>query len=134
MCTLKSKWLTFVRHIIEETGKMDAWQNQTSLQSSTLKYDIKQVLIDQNLKHWQATLDQSTKACNYSNFKQGIQLEKYALQLNKYDIPLYCVSHTKPFPTCRNGRWEWIDICDRTCALSENVNEITDEYLCILIF
>ena len=60
----KLKWLTFVRQIIEETCKMDAWQNQTSLQTSTLKHEIKQVLIDQNLQHWQATLDQSTKARN----------------------------------------------------------------------
>ena len=60
----KLKWLTIVRQIIEETCKMDAWQNQTSLQTSTLKHEIKQVLIDQNLQHWQATLDQSTKARN----------------------------------------------------------------------
>jgi len=29
--------LTFVRRIIEETGKMDAWQNQTSLQNFAWK-------------------------------------------------------------------------------------------------
>ena len=72
----KSKWLTFVRQIIEETGKLDAWQNQTSLQNTTLKHETKQVLIDQNLQIWQSILDQSTKARNYSLFKQSIQLEK----------------------------------------------------------
>jgi len=51
---------------------MDAWQNQTSLQNSTVKHEIKQVLIDQNLQHWQSTLEQSTKARNYSFFKQSI--------------------------------------------------------------
>ena len=38
--------LLFVRHNIEETGKLYAWQNQTSLQNTTLKHGIKQVLID----------------------------------------------------------------------------------------
>ena len=45
------KWLTFVRLIIEKTGKIVAWQNQTPLQNSALKHEIKQVLIDQNLQH-----------------------------------------------------------------------------------
>jgi len=39
----KPKWLTFVQHIIEEIGKMDACQNQTSLQNFTLKHEMKQV-------------------------------------------------------------------------------------------
>ena len=30
---------------------MDAWRNQTPLQNSALKHEIKQVLIDQNLEH-----------------------------------------------------------------------------------
>ena len=76
----KSKWLTFVRQIIEETGKLDAWQNQTSLQNTTLKHEIKQVLIDQNLQHWQSILDQSTKARYYSIFKQNIQVFCYEVK------------------------------------------------------
>ena len=99
---------------------MDAWQNQTSLQNSTVKHEIKQVLIDQNLQHWQSTLEQSTKARNYSFFKQSIQLEKYALQLKKYDAIVLCKlrtgNHCLPLET---GRWEGINIRDRTCALCE---------------
>ena len=38
--------LLFVRQNIEEKGKLYAWQNQTSLQNTTLKHGIKQVLID----------------------------------------------------------------------------------------
>ena len=99
---------------------MDAWQNQTSLQNSTVKHEIKQVLIDQNLQHSQSILDQSTKARNYSIFKQSIQLEKYALQLNKYDAIVLCKlrtgNHCLPLET---GRWEGINIRDRTCALCE---------------
>ena len=130
----KSKWLTFVRQIIEETGKLDAWQNQTSLQNTSLKHEIKQVLIDQNLQHWQSILDQSTKARNYSIFKQSIQLEKYALQLNKYNAIVLCKFRTgNHFLPVETGRWEGIAISDRTCALCENVNEIADEYHYILI-
>ena len=113
----KSKWPTFVRQIIEETGKLGAWQNQTSLQNSTLKHEIKQVLIDKNLQHWQSTLDQSTKARYYSLFKQCIQLEKYALQLNKYDAIVLCKFQTgnRFLSLC-----EGIDIRDRTCACKRN--------------
>ena len=71
----KSKWLTFVRQIIEETGKLDAWQNQTSLQNTTLKHEI-----DPNLQHWQSILDQSTKARYYSIFKQNIQVFCYEVK------------------------------------------------------
>ena len=40
------------------------------------------------------------------------------------------LSHFLPVET---GRWEGIDISDRTCALCENVDEIADEYHYILI-
>ena len=115
-------------------GKLGAWQNQTSLQNSTLKHEIKQELIDKNLQHWQSTLDQSTKARNYSFFKQGIQLEKYALQLNKYNAIVLCKFQTgNHFLPVETGRCEGKDIRDRTCALCEDVNEIADEYHYILI-
>mgnify|MGYP000545485859 CR=1 FL=1 len=100
--TFKSKWLTFVRQIIEKTSELDAWQNQS----------------------------QSTKARNYSFFKQGIQLEKYALQLNKYDAIVLCKFQTRNhFLPVETGRCEGKDIRDRTCALCE----IADEYHYILI-
>ena len=100
---------------------MGAWQNQTSLQNSTLKHEIKQVLIGKNLQHWQSTLDQSTKARYYSFFKQGIQLKKYALQLNKYDaIVLGKFQTGNRFLSLETGRCEGIDIRDRTCACKRN--------------
>ena len=69
-----------------------------------------------------ADLHISTKARNYSIFKQSIQLEKYALQLNKYNAIVLCKVRTgNHFLPVETGRWEGIAISDRTCALCENV-------------
>ena len=46
---------------------------------------------------------------------------------------IYWLETGNHFLPVETGRWEGIDISDRTCALCENVNEIADEYHYILM-
>ena len=90
---------------------------------------------DERVERYQLYMPDNTGTLwYYSNFKQSIQLEKYALQLYKYNAIVLCKFRTgNHFLPVETGRCEGIDISERTCALCENVNEIADEYHYILM-
>jgi hypothetical protein len=123
-----SKWLNNVQNILQSTGQNEAWLYQTNINKS-LKYRVKQILIDQHAQTWNKSLQQSNKARNYSIYKDKIQLEPYLLDLCKLDaltlLKFRTGNHYLPIET---GRWEGIDISDRRCNLCRQVNEVGDEY------
>ena len=79
----QSKWITKIKEILGETGKMHYWCNQSNLPHHPIKNSIRQSLIDQYKQNWHSSLQTSSKGKHYSLFKSEINLEKYFLILNR---------------------------------------------------
>lgn len=121
-----SKWIKSIKNILNEIGRNDIWHNQINIQTCTLKYIVKQTLIDQNQQIWQTSLQNSSKGLSYGIYKESIQLENYILNLDKKDwlqlLKFRTANHHFP---CETGRWSNTDINDRTCKLCRS-HDIAD--------
>ena len=129
----KSKWVEFIKTILNQCGMGNVWIHQTSIQHNTIKLQVKQTLQDQYLQHWHATLQESHKGRNYSIFKTTISLEPYLINLNRADylnlIKFRTGNHRLPVET---GRWNKVHYHDRKCPLC-NSNDVGDEMHYLLL-
>lgn len=130
----QSKWITQIKNILTETGRLDLWYNQHNIQGLDIKHIIKQALIDQYYQNWNHALHNSSKgATNYSIYKTSICFEKYFNLLNKkYFLQLVKFRTGSHYLPVEVGRWENIDISERKCYLC-NKNDIGDEMHYLLI-
>ena len=127
----KSKWIGKIKQILVETGRMDIWLNQNNLQIGnryvSVKRNIKQTLLDQNLQKWTESLGKSNKGRSYSICKDTVQLESYLTELskNKYInlIKFRTGNHRFPIET---GRWAGLDVSERKCTLCD-LHDVGDE-------
>ena len=128
----KSKWISKIKHILQETGRQYLWDIQDNIPQNICQ-KIKQNLIDQHYQIWHSSLEKSSKGRNYSLIKENYKLEDYLLKLKKMDylnmIKYRTANHYLPIET---GRWDDTDISERTCKLC-NTGEIGDEYHYLLI-
>lgn len=130
---VNSKWILFIKSILNSTGRSDIWFRQPNQISFPLGKLIKQNLQDQFLQTWNSQLDNSSKGRNYSLFKTDISCESYITVLNGH--MLYTMlkfrtsNHKLPIEV---GRWNNIDISDRKCNLCQ-LNDTGDEFHYLLI-
>lgn len=124
----ESKWLQSIKNTLNEVGRIDIWNNQNNIQSSSLKMIIKQTLIDQNQQKWHSSLLDSNKGLNYSIYKDSVELEDYLIHLKKSDW-LYLLKFRtgNHFFPCETGRWSNIELNARTCKLC-SIPGVADEY------
>lgn len=130
---VNSKWILFIKSILNSTGRSDIWFRQPNQISFPLGKLIKQNLQDQFLQTWNSQLDNSSKGRNYSLFKTDISCESYITVLNGH--MLYTMlkfrtsNHKLPVEV---GRWNNTDISDRKCNLCQ-LNDTGDEFHYLLI-
>ena len=124
----RPKWICFIEKILTDVGRNDIWLNQNLINSTGIKYFVKQVLHDQYLQSWSVDLNESSKGKNYSTFKDRIELEHYLKVLPRN---LYLTMAR--FRTCNfklpieTGRWYDIDIEERKCDICQQ-NTLGDEF------
>lgn len=128
----ESKWIKGIKQILIEIGRYDLWINQRNLLPN-FKLDVKQKLSDIYLQQWHASLQNSSKGRQYSFLKQEHRLEKYLIDLKPTDalylLKLRTSNHYFPIET---GRWNDIDLQDRSCRYCFLPGEIADDYHYIL--
>ena len=122
------KWISNIRKILNEVGRNDLWVNQHAIISSSLKFQVKQILYDQFLQNWRASLNNSSKGRHYNIYKDTVEMERYFVLLPKHlylnMVRFRTANHKLPIET---GRWNNIDVADRKCTLCEK-NTIGDEF------
>ena len=127
------KWLSSIRKIFTETGKVNIWLSQDPSHYNNLNQYIKRILIDQNLQKWNATLENSSKGKNYKLFKESIALEKYfsLLSPKQYITLMKFRTSNHRFPV-ETYRWVGIPLSERKCTLCDK-DDIADELHYLLI-
>ena len=122
------KWINHIQRILDNSGRHDIWERQTTAVNLSTSKLIKQTLLDQYLQTWNGQIQDSSKGRNYSLFKQEIKLENYIFTLNGpllyAMIRFRTANHKMPIET---GRWNQIDLPDRKCQLCDK-NDLGDEY------
>ena len=78
------KWISNIRKILNEVERNDSWVNQHAIISSSLKFQVKQILYDQFLQNWRASLNNSSKGRHYNIYKDTVEMERYFVLLPKY--------------------------------------------------
>jgi len=113
-----SKWLLFVKSVLDETGLSLVWNNQSALHSNDVKIVVKQILCDQFIQKWHSDIDSSSRGQLYSLFKADFCLEKYLIKLEKekrlYICKLRCSNLKFPIEV---GRWHNVPREDRLCTI-----------------
>ena len=129
----QSKWITKIKEILGETGKMHYWCNQSNLPHHPIKNSIRQSLIDQYKQNWHSSLQTSSKGKHYSLFKSEINLEKYFLILNRNQAIQFAKFRTNNnYLPVETGRWAGIEISERKCELCDK-NDIGDSFHYLLV-
>ena len=124
-----SKWLLFVKKILDDTGLSFVWQNQgQNMSTEWLKQTLKQNLADQFVQEWYSEVDKSSTCLNYRIFKHELAFEKYINMLPmKYRIifmKFRCRNYKLPIVT---GLYSNTPLEERICTLC-NCNAIGDEF------
>ena len=123
-----SKWINFVKSVLNDSGRYDIWLNQNNLPGNITPL-IKQNLKDQYTQNWHTSLNNSPKGRTYSIFKNELTSEKYLTDLRPYHainlIKFRTGNHYFPIET---GRWNNLDLPDRSCRFCFLTGEIADEF------
>ena len=97
---INSKWITYVKSLLDGTGLSYVWNNQCILHTNDIKFTVKQILSDQFIQKWHSYIEQASRGEFYSMFKTEFCLENYLLRL-RTDKRIYickiCCSNLK-FP------------------------------------
>ena len=116
MCN--SKWINFVKSILDNAGFSYVWNNQSFLCSNEIKLSVKKILQDQFVQKWNSETINSSRGEFYSIFKTDFGLENYLLRLmnNRRIIitKLRCSNIKFPIET---GRWNNTMRAERLCKL-----------------
>ena len=127
-----SKWLQYIKTILDETGFSYSWTLQEVPNINTFPNQIKQRLKDQYIQQWLADLNLSNKCRSYRIFKLKFWLEKYLCSLSPFNRKIICKfrtsNHRLPI---ERGRYYGINREDRTCEFC-NSNKICDEFHFVL--
>ena len=124
----ESKWLKFIKNILDDCGMSNVWQNQTVFSSLWISKCIEQKLKDQFIQFWYSEMFKSPKALCYRLFKTYFYFEIYISELSPYYMYILCKfrcgSHRLPVET---GRWRNLPRSERVCSLCDSM-DIGDEY------
>ena len=85
-----SKWLQYIKTILDETGFSYIWTLQEVPNINTFPNQIKQRLQDQYIQQWSADLNLSNKCRSYRIFKLKFELEKYLCSLSPFNRKIIC--------------------------------------------
>ena len=109
-------------------GEMIYGSINMQLFQGSLKFQIKQILYDQFLQNWRASLNNASKGRHYNIYKDTVEMERYFVLLPKHlylnMVRFRTANHKLPIET---GRWNDVDVADRKCTLREK-NTIGDEF------
>ena len=115
-----SKWIRFIKSILNSSGRSDIWFRQPNQISFPLGKLINQNLQEQFLQTWNSQLDNSSKGRNYSLFKSDISCETYITVLNGHMLhtmlKFRTSNHKLPIEV---GRWNNTEISYRKCNLCQ---------------
>ena len=128
---LNSKWVAQIKHILQDCGRPDLWEQQAPIQSTASM--IKQCLVDQFYQNWSTNPENSSKHRNHTIFKENIKLEEYFLRLPKFMYEYLARFRTgnHRFP-CETGRYQNVEYAERKCTLC-NLEDVGDEMHYLLI-
>ena len=128
---LNYKWVAQIKHILQDCGRPDLWEQQAPIQSTASM--IKQCLVDQFYQNWSTNPENSPKHRNYTIFKENIKLEEYFLRLPKFMYEYLARFRTgnHRFP-CETGRYQNVEYAERKCTLC-NLEDVGDEMHYLLI-
>ncbi len=123
-----SKWLLFVKKVLDDAGLSFVWLNQgQNMSTEWLKQTLKQKLADQFVQEWHSEVDKSSTCINYRIFKNDFAFENYINVLPmKYRIifsKFRCRNYKIPIVT---GLYSNTPLEDRLCTLCNN--DIGDEF------
>ncbi len=128
----RTKWLSFVREILENCGFGDIWLSQTFPNVQYLGEIVKRRLQDQFIQKWHSDVWNSAKSTTYRALKQEWGQEKYLISLpSNLRIPicrLKCSNHKLPIEV---GRYTNIPREERLCTICHQ-NTLGDEYHLVL--
>lgn len=124
------KWVRCIQPILNEVGRQDTciWLRQTYSVPRSIGKIIKLFLTDQFLQNWNNLLQNSSKAINYSLYKDNIKQETFITILNGPLVQTMLKFRTgnhKLSPEV--GRWNNVELTDRKCPLCHTLN-IGDEF------
>ncbi len=81
----ESKWLSYVKEILNECGLNYIWQNQNTstrdINTAWLKAKVKLILHDQFLQNWQEMVNTNENCNTYRTIKPCHKIEQYLLRL-----------------------------------------------------
>ena len=123
-----SKWILFVKSILDNAGLSYVWNNHIVLSKMDIKMYVKQILQDQFIQKWYSDIENSSRGQFYMMFKRDFGLEKYLTVLKKNrrkQISLLRCSNVK-FPI-ETGRWNNTPRIERYCTLCAS-RQIGDEF------
>ena len=123
---MHSNWVLKIQRILEECGSRDLWLNQSC--NHYCSKMIKSVLEAQFLQTWSTKLESSSKGLTYRLFKDSINLESFFIKLHRsLFIHLGKLRTGNHRFLCERGRWQRLDINERTCTLC-NCLGVGDEF------
>ena len=132
---LETKWLTYVKGILDNCGFSNMWESNT-LKKCNIKWlqtALHLKLDDIAKQEWLSEVSTNSLCLNYRIFKTECCLSNYILTLDTPDritlCKFRCGNHRLPITT---GRYTGINREDRTCPLC-NSNDIADEFHFIFI-
>ena len=85
---INSKWITYVKSLLDGTGLSYVWNNQCILHTNDIKFTVKQILSDKFVPKWHSYIEQASRGEFYSMFKTEFCLENYLLRL-RTDIYIF---------------------------------------------
>jgi hypothetical protein len=66
---INSKWITYVKSLLDDTVLSYVWNNQCILHTNDIKFTLRQILSDQLIQKWHSYIEQSSRGKFYSIFK-----------------------------------------------------------------
>ena len=71
------KWTCHIKNILLGIGRAELWYYKNALNTKSLRYLVKQTLLDQFFQKWGSDLNNSSKGIQINSFKDTIKLENY---------------------------------------------------------
>ena len=108
------KWTCYIKNILFGIGRAELWYYQNTLNTNSLRYLVKQTLLDQFFQKWCSDLNNSSKGIQFNSFKDTTELETYfkILPQNLY-INMVRFRTRNHKMTIETGRWLDIELSNR---------------------
>jgi len=133
---VENKWLQYVEQSLNNLVLSNIWSNQgKGIHKIWFKGYIKQLLHDQYLQNWFASLNDSSKCLHYKTFKASFSFEPYLNALTHKMAGIYtkfrCRNHKLPI---EKGCYANIPREQRLCTFcGTNTKQIGDEYHYVMV-